>query len=493
MALLLSSSFTYKQEELKSILQSYDFQPISYIAPTLDALITSEETPEEQAQIAAYIFDYYYSSKIMGYESLALYIADSYFLNKKLTYPNEEGYFMMKLFADFNRSSLIGLDAPDMTLQDKEGNFLSINNIKSEYKILYFYDDQCSNCRIQTPLLMNYISSVKNKDITLIRVFTDSNVEHWKEYLNSSPEYPISDNVKIIDLIDPEMSSNFHKLYAVLSTPQLFLIDHTNTIIGRKLDVESLVYLIEEDAYDKTKLKLLISELFESFISPDSPPDSTKINKTIDILYQKCKDSDKDFRQEMMFTIYQYLKTSTIYEFQCGAIYLAEHYIISKPTIWEGFQSWKYTKNLFIEETQKAINSFNFNKLGSEAPDFKLLNKWGFPKHLHKFKKDIVLYFFDIEQEVDRESLNKFADISTNNDLCSYEPILVYIGNDKDAWRSLRKFKKVPIYRTKLNREELSAVYNIAPLPSIYLINSEKIILGKDITITTFEELFNVK
>ena len=77
------------KETVHLIMKMFDGQEISLIKSKADQLIASGTDPQEQALIASYIFDYYQQSKYMGYEEIALYIADNYFLNKKLIFGHK--------------------------------------------------------------------------------------------------------------------------------------------------------------------------------------------------------------------------------------------------------------------------------------------------------------------------------------------------------------------------------------------------------------------
>ena len=147
------------KETVHLIMKMFDGQEISLIKSKADQLIASGTDSQEQALIASYIFDYYQQSKYMGYEEIALYIADNYFLNKKLIWPDEEGYLMVKMFAEFNRQSMIGLMAPELILPDSLGREISLRKTESRYKVVFFYDDQCSTCNMYIPHLMKFLKN----------------------------------------------------------------------------------------------------------------------------------------------------------------------------------------------------------------------------------------------------------------------------------------------------------------------------------------------
>ena len=69
------------QEDINLVMKVFDGQMPSDIISRADAFIRTGKSAEETARIAWYIYNYYRNSRIMGYDEIAVYIADSYFLN----------------------------------------------------------------------------------------------------------------------------------------------------------------------------------------------------------------------------------------------------------------------------------------------------------------------------------------------------------------------------------------------------------------------------
>ena len=51
-------------------------------------------------------------------------------------------------------------------------------------------------------------------------------------------------NVKLLHCWDPEVESDYLRLYAVISTPKMYMIAPEGSIIGRRLEIESLQSLL---------------------------------------------------------------------------------------------------------------------------------------------------------------------------------------------------------------------------------------------------------
>ena len=97
------------QEDINLVMSVFDGQQPSDIISRADAFISTGKTPEERARLAYYIYRYYRESKIMGYDEIAVYVADAYFIKSGYTLPDTDAGMEMKLLAQTNWLSLIGM------------------------------------------------------------------------------------------------------------------------------------------------------------------------------------------------------------------------------------------------------------------------------------------------------------------------------------------------------------------------------------------------
>lgn len=371
------------QEDINMVMSVFDGQQPSDIISRADAFIRTGKSPEETARIAYYMYNYYRNSKIMGYDEVAVYIADTYFINGRYTLPDEEKMLEMRLFAEANRHSLIGMQAPELTLQDPAGAMVDILPGDQDYTVLYFYDDECASCIRTTPALMQYMMrSSTGINFSVYMIYTQDDRDRWMEYIRRAiAPFSLPSNVKVTHLWDPDMTSGFVTKYGVVSTPKLFLLDRNGVIIGRDLTPTALGQVVEvqESQLNPTE------RIFEQIFSPlANTSDTTLITKEIDTFFQDSKDNP-EFFHELFYTLYQYLKTSTSYPLQQGAAYLANKYIASMPEMWETvtFTNVGETHGSviradfdspsdFIDQTALAVLMFYRNPLGKPVTDLEL-------------------------------------------------------------------------------------------------------------------------
>jgi hypothetical protein len=95
----------------------------------------------------------------MGAEGVAVYVFDKWFAGTGLKMSDEIKKLNAQIFADFNRSSLLGCKAPELRMQTMQGDSLTVfPSSDKRYKILYFYDLDCAKCKIQTILVRSLLS-----------------------------------------------------------------------------------------------------------------------------------------------------------------------------------------------------------------------------------------------------------------------------------------------------------------------------------------------
>jgi thiol-disulfide isomerase/thioredoxin len=128
---------------------------------------------------------------------------------------------------------LIGKKVKNIILNDNNGIVRSLYDVKSKYTILYFWDPDCGHCKKVTPLLKELYDSVKTKGVQVYAVCTEVEIDKWKTYIKEN-------DLKWINVADPELRNNFRHEFDISSTPQIFLLDDTKTIIAKKIEVETV-------------------------------------------------------------------------------------------------------------------------------------------------------------------------------------------------------------------------------------------------------------
>lgn len=497
----------YGEKILKNYLHGVQYNPQDTICARIDKLLNNRFLTSDplKSSIALSCFDFFKNADVMGAESGAIYVANNYILNKKVEVPDSL-FYEIQYYTKLNENTLLGMKAPALELKDTSGIVKSIRNTVGEYTIIYFYSDDCAYCKLETPKLVNFINLYTDTPLNIYAVYTGTNAEAWKKYLPKFSSYnPFVTWTHVADLA---REGNFPLVYGVISTPTMYLLNREGRFIGRDVKTDNIKEILsgekkKRDEYDA---------FFEKLIKQMQPADSKNVKDMIDELYKqltgerdttadgigapaaKMNDKRKELYCEMFRELYVDFKDSDSYALQEGAVYAGEKYICGKKYLWED--------TCFVESVERAIKSFNKNRLGEKAADVKLRDISGSPISLYDVKKDYkVLYFFNPTCGICQETSKKMKEIysklrdnvRTKKSKFGVEFLGIYTGTDYSAWvkyvaKSGFEWKNL---WDKNGEGDLRDLYDTETVPGIYLLDKDNIVIAKDITPDTLQELLN--
>lgn len=467
------------KERVEQYLQQLQFNHTDTILAKVNSLILSGEDERTQSFLAYTAYNFFYNSKLMGQEGIAVKIAQEWFLNDRLPWPNAEGKFLLRSFVEFNRHSLIGMEAPQLELQDSSGVKISLNSLDAEYTIIYFYSSGCSSCKVQTPQLVDFVNSYEDGVLAVYAVYADSNENTWKEYINGN-FHIYNPFVFWNNVYDPDFSSGFHMLYNVMKTPQMFLLDKEKRIIGRGLDTDALKELLEKKNEARNRLYQFLGTIFTPI-----KENRTEVFGVIDLFAQRTMDDTEAFR-DIMGGMFQWLAVDEEYTLQEGAAYLAEKYIVSLP------DRWSCT---YVEKIKRELNAFNKNRLGEKAADLELERVDKSPINIRDISSELkVLYFYRPNCGMCSQVTPKMAELYNEfkekldiqflaiNLGGGYKEWIEYTQGIGADWENLRGTEgdSSPIYEK----------YHLQNIPAIYLLINN-IVVAKGINEIDLKEILN--
>ena len=137
----------------------------------------------------------------------------------------------------------IGMKAPDFTLPDKDGNFVSLSDFLGKKVVLYFYPrDNTPGCTRQACAFAAAYEGFKEKDVVVIGVSRDSVASHLK----FAQKY----DLPFILLSDPELMAiqaygvwQEKKLYGKVSMG----VVRTTFIIDEQGNIEKIMPKVKPD------------------------------------------------------------------------------------------------------------------------------------------------------------------------------------------------------------------------------------------------------
>jgi len=462
---------------IESQLPALSVIPADSIIMLADGLISIMESKEDSTEIAGLFFNYFSDCPVMGTEAVAVHIADNFFLNGRLKWPDDNTYPELFAFAEFNRSSLLGMSAPALTMNDIDSSVVDIRTVRSPLKVLYFYDDACATCARETPLLVSLLDNYDGEgQISFFAIYTQSERSAWENYVKEHFSSIDNPKVRVYNLWDPEYESNFQMKYGVLTTPAMFLLDSENTIIGRKLDSEALSQLIHiKDNFRTSLLNMLDTVTDELGANEES------IMNLVAALYLRSNGDVESFKT-VLYEIFTYYRSIPLRDAQLGAAKMAEEFILGVDGSWA---------EETLEEVRWNLMKMKQNDIADTATDEILYNKRGTKKRMLAGRKPYTVLFFNIAHCKDcrqyKEDLRDAAPLLKSK---KAKVVSIYLSADRSQWLNDIKENKNWTHLTDEGpQSRLREDYDLAVVPRIYLLDKDKKVIAKDITVPTLCEI----
>ena len=129
-----------------------------------------------------------------------------------------------------------GAEAPDFTLNDPDGNPVTLSSLRGQYVIVDFWASWCKPCRAGMPAMKELYKKYHSKGLEIIGVSDDTDHNAWKNaiaqdqtpWIHVVDEFPVENRPARVGL-----------LYGVHYIPSYFLLDKEGKVIG-KMEHEEL-------------------------------------------------------------------------------------------------------------------------------------------------------------------------------------------------------------------------------------------------------------
>lgn len=227
----------FYQEKLKSYLTKMVVPQADSLLKEIHRLASIARKNQETYKYLVWMCVVQYQNvEIMGLDAVYIGLFDKYFATKEMDFwINEKTKKNLKDHADQLRISLIGMNAPNLIMQDQNLQPRNMHELKSKYTILFIFDPDCGHCREETPKLVSFYHAHKKKfDFEVYAVSADSSLKKMKDFIKEF-------NTPWVTVNGPRSYvGSYHKLYDAPTTPTVYIIDNKKKIIAKKPPIESL-------------------------------------------------------------------------------------------------------------------------------------------------------------------------------------------------------------------------------------------------------------
>jgi thiol-disulfide isomerase/thioredoxin len=230
-------------EKLDYYLNHFITQEADSMISAINYLSNLGKVQEESYHFVLNMINFNYRNpKNPSQEKAFVYLADNYYLNGKVPWPDSRYIKLLKTKVEALRPTLLGNVAPNLELTTSTDKTISIHDILSEFLVVYFWSPDCSDCRTETQELYKVYEKYKNNGLKIIAIYAHADKEMWNAYLKEK-------KFDWINAYDPLLKSDFAKLYNLKSIPKILLLDKEKRIISKDINVSQLEVLL------KTKIK----------------------------------------------------------------------------------------------------------------------------------------------------------------------------------------------------------------------------------------------
>lgn len=301
-----------------------------------DFLIGSSTDSLVRQYVALRLYDHYMSSKVMGAEAVAIHIFDTWFLPGKVSMGDDMDLMTARVYAEFNRQSQIGMQAPELTMEAMGGDIVTLfpsgDNVKDRHSVLFFYDTDCAKCKMES-ILLSHLLEEEDYPIDFYAIYTGDNRESWEAYVAERFDFPTG-RTKVTHLWDPTLDSDFQRKYGILQTPRMYLIRPDQVIKGRGLDTYALAMMLNEILAhpDLDYGNPQMDPLFDNLLAHST---ETGVKAAADYLAQsQLQAGDTTMCRQLLGDFLYYLAPKTGQAMKEGTKYLIDEYILGRNDIW---------------------------------------------------------------------------------------------------------------------------------------------------------------
>ena len=318
------------ESRLEAYFAALEREPVQVKIGECDFMLESCADSLVRQYVAVRIYDHFLGSNVMGDEAVAVHMVDDWFIPGKVSMYSDIDMLNARVYAEFHRNSLIGMEAPRLTLRALDGSAVAAPAAGAA-SVLFFYDTSCAKCKLELLKLREYLPQL-DVPLDFFAVYTGVSEEQWKEFIDTRWDFD-APSVSLHHVWDPELDSNFQMLYGVLQTPQMLLVDPEGIIAGRSLDTEALAQLLPTvlpQAYEYGSN----TSLFESLFGGEGTSAANILEMAQYIKDQALARSDSTMCRHMLGDMLYYLMDTPGEEYKIALRTFITMYVDGDPDLW---------------------------------------------------------------------------------------------------------------------------------------------------------------
>jgi peroxiredoxin len=173
------------------------------------------------------------------YEVAYLYIIEKYYLHAASNWISNSDLQALTNEYNTRKPLVINQPAPNIVLNNKNGEQINLSEIRANYTVLYFHTYDCSICQKTTPILKRQLITYAPSEVKVLAICCGKDATKCKNTTSLNNEL-------WVDLFDSTQINKIIDSYNIEYTPSLFLLDKDKHILSKNLTIEQLLILLKE-------------------------------------------------------------------------------------------------------------------------------------------------------------------------------------------------------------------------------------------------------
>ena len=215
---------------------------IKYLDPMLQR---SKAAPDVFQYLVVTLTQKYLQSNVMVYDEVYVHLVKNYYATEDNFWSSPTSIDKELTRANKWERLLVGREAPELILFDTLHIPHSLHAFPHKWKLLVFWSPNCGHCQHSIPevyrIFQQYSAQYDIAAFTILSDPDDKTRVEWRNFLrNKNMNSPLW-----LSLDGGEANVDWHDVYDITSTPQIYLIDENNIIQAKKLGESSLENVIK--------------------------------------------------------------------------------------------------------------------------------------------------------------------------------------------------------------------------------------------------------
>lgn len=227
----------FLQQRIEYFVDKLHVQQPEEIIPAIDKVLGMMDPKSETFKnFVVHFLNKYARSKTIGMDAVYVHIANAYYGKGLATWTEPDQLKKILNHAARLNPLLIGKIAPDMALQAKNGGAMNLHDIESKFTVLFFWRDNCGNCKTEASAIQEFYDAFKDKGVKITAICTQKGpgVQGCWSYADEN------NYTEWIHLADPDRNSDELKAYDITSTPIIYLLDENKRILSKRISAKDL-------------------------------------------------------------------------------------------------------------------------------------------------------------------------------------------------------------------------------------------------------------